>query len=51
MIDWGDKNIPYLLLGLLAFWGPVVAYGWSLWSRGSHLAEEEALLREEARGG
>jgi hypothetical protein len=49
MIDWSDKNIPYLLLGLLAFWGPIIGYLWSLRTRGSHLAEEAALLEEEMR--
>lgn len=51
MIEWGDKNIPYLLMGLLAFWGPVLAYGWTLRSRGNRLVEEESLLREEMQGG
>ncbi len=47
MIDWSDPNIPYLLLGLLAFWGPVLGYGWWLRARAGHLEEETALLREE----
>ncbi|MGH2544771.1 MAG: hypothetical protein ACRDIB_18420 [Ardenticatenaceae bacterium] len=50
MIDWSDENIPYLVLGLLAFWGPVIGYLWSLRSRASHLTEEVTLLEEEFHG-
>ncbi|MDQ4074809.1 MAG: hypothetical protein M3220_01040 [Chloroflexota bacterium] len=46
-MDWGDKNLPYLLLGLLAFWGPTLGYWWSLRSRAFHLGAEAELLQEE----
>jgi hypothetical protein len=46
MPDWSDNGF-YLLLGLLAFWVPVLGYLWSLHSRSAHLVEEEALLMAE----
>jgi hypothetical protein len=49
MIDWSDENISYLLLGLLAFWGPVAGYWWSLRNRRNHLVEEAVILDEERR--
>ncbi len=47
MIDWSDRNIPYLLLGLFAFWGPILGYWWSLRTRATHLEAEMTLLQEE----
>ncbi|MBA3530677.1 MAG: hypothetical protein H0T73_01990 [Ardenticatenales bacterium] len=46
MPDWSDNGF-YLILGLLAFWLPVLGYGWSLRNRAALLTAEEALLREE----
>jgi hypothetical protein len=46
MPDWSDNGF-YLILGLLAFWLPVLGYWWSLRARAARLTEEEALLREE----
>ena len=47
MLDWTDNGF-YLLLGLLAFWLPTLGYWFSLHNRTNQLAQEEALLREEA---
>jgi hypothetical protein len=46
MPDLSD-NGSYLILGYLAFWLPVLGYGWYLRSRAATVAAEEALLREE----
>jgi hypothetical protein len=46
MPDWSD-NGSYLLLGLLAFWVPMLGYWWSLRNRVATLGTEEALLQHE----
>lgn len=46
MPDLADNGF-YLLLGLAAFWLPLLGYLWSLRSRTRLLAEEERLLRRE----
>lgn len=46
MLDWSDNGF-YLMLGLLAFWLPMLAYWLSLRIRATRLSEEEELLREE----
>ncbi|MGB0386756.1 MAG: hypothetical protein ACPGWR_18240 [Ardenticatenaceae bacterium] len=46
MLDLSDNGF-YLILGLLAFWLPMVGYWLSLNTRAARLSEEEELLREE----
>lgn len=47
MPDLSDNGF-YLVLGLLAFWLPVLGYAWSLQRRAALLDAEAALLDEEA---
>ncbi|MGB0387986.1 MAG: hypothetical protein ACPGWR_24480 [Ardenticatenaceae bacterium] len=46
MPDLNDNGF-YLILGLLAFWLPVLGYWLTLRTRAARLSEEEELLREE----
>lgn len=46
MPDWSDNGF-YLLLGLGAFWLPILGYLWSLRNRHALLREEATLLRRD----
>ncbi len=46
MPDFSDNGF-YLLLGLAAFWLPILGYALSLRGRAAHVEAETALLAEE----
>lgn len=48
MIDWSD-NGGYLLLGIAAFWLPVLGYWFWMRVRVNRATEEESLLQEELK--